>query len=309
MGRVITHFEDAPPFGALTIGNFDGLHKGHQLLIQKVLDLGKKENLPSLLMTFYPHPTRILHPDKAPKLILTRQQKLSLLKNCGIEWILEIPFHHAFAQMDGKTFVEAILMKTLKIRHLVVGTHFAFGYHRKGDITLLKKLADLYGFNLHPLEPLREGGQVISSTFLRKLIQNGEVQKAAKYLTRPFTLQGKVVPGIGRGKTLGFPTANLSPYNEMIPSPGVYVTTLYWHEKAFPSVTNIGTRPTFDEIALVVETHVLNERNLRLYHQEVELAFHTFLRPEKRFPKADALIAQIKRDIQKACQFFEKGVT
>jgi riboflavin kinase / FMN adenylyltransferase len=290
-----------------TIGNFDGLHRGHRVIIDRVLERARAGGGTSLVITFEPHPLAVLAPDRAPRMIVTRRQKLALFEAAGIDAVLALTFDTALAAVGAADFVAGHLDARLGLREVYVGANFNFGRGREGDADTLVRLCAGRGITAARVEEVRFLGSAVSSSRIRRALAAGEVELAGELLGRPFAIEGKVTHGAGRGTALGIPTANLQVENELVPQDGVYVTETRLDGRGLPSVTNIGTRPTFGERALTVETHLLDAAP-DLYGRPIELAFLARLRQELRFDSAQALVEQIRRDIERARAFFaERG--
>jgi riboflavin kinase/FMN adenylyltransferase len=284
----------------LTIGNFDGIHLGHKALFDKVKERAAAIGGQSLLMTFDPHPLRVLRPPNAPPLINTQRQKINLLKVQGLDFILVLPFTYKLSRLSAEDFVEQILVKHIGIAELVVGHDYTFGRGRQGNLSLLEKLGKQYGFILHVVHAVSLNGGPVSSTRIRDLVQGGQMPEVARLLSRPFALTGKVIEGSGRGaKLLGFPTANLSVDQELLPREGIYAVKVKLGKKILGGVTNIGRNPTFAGRGLNVETYIF-DLNQDLYGKTITLFFLERLRDEKRFPDARTLKEQIARDVLSA---------
>ncbi len=239
-----------------TIGNFDGVHLGHRSLIDEVRAEASRRGLPAAVVTFDPHPLRVLAPEKAPRMILTRRQKIEILPSCGIDLIVIIPFTREIAAVPAEEFVRRFLTGRLHVACLIVGEDFRFGRGRAGDLDLLRTLAPECGFEVRSLPKLENSGTRISASQIRTAIERGDMGLAALLMGRAYVLVGHVVHGHGRGRQLRVPTANIMPKNELVPADGVYITEtlveLEWHR----SVTNIGSRPTFEGAGFAIETHL-----------------------------------------------------
>ena len=304
-------FSDIPQLRAhlgepvATIGNFDGLHRGHRAILEKVLDRAREARGKSLLITFEPHPLAVLAPDRAPRMITTRRQKLTLLEQAGLEFVLILPFTLELAAVDAETFVKKHLAAGLGVKEGYVGANFNFGRARAGDADLLLRLCGDLGIHAEKVPEVRSLGSPISSSRIRRAILSGEVELAGELLGRPFTIEGTVMHGAGRGAGLGFPTANLRPAHDLIPQDGVYITEAVIDGDVRQSATNIGLRPTFADATHVVETHLL-DGTLDLYERPIEVRFLARLRPELKFDSPQALVDQVRRDIERAREFFRR---
>ena len=282
----------------LTIGNFDGVHLGHQALIRHTLDVCFCKGLTPVVMTFWPHPRQVVMPHREHMPLTTREERFARLESLGVRHVLELPFTHELAGLDAAGFVRAFL-EPLRLRHLVVGYDFSLGRDRGGHVDVLRSLGSHAGFCVEQLPPVVVDGTLVSSTTLRKLIDDGDVREAARLLGRFHGFSGEVVHGDGRGAGLGFPTANLARPEVVIPRAGVYATlaTPAGSGKTWPAVTCIGCKPTFGQNELSVETFLL-EGGSDLYGQVLHLDFVEHLRGEKRFDSVDALKQQIAADVE-----------
>jgi riboflavin kinase / FMN adenylyltransferase len=302
-------FSDATELGAhlrapiATIGNFDGLHRGHRAILDRVLARATLTGGSSLLVTFDPHPLKVLAPERAPRLITTRRQKLSLLEDAGLDFVLILPFTMELAAVEAETFVRGHLQEGLHVREVYVGANFNFGRGRAGNADLLVRLCTGLGIHAERVPEVLALGSPISSSRIRRAVLSGEVELARDLLGRPFCIEGTVIHGAGRGTGLGFPTANLAAAHDLIPQDGVYVTETLLEGAPHASVTNIGSRPTFGEASRVVESHLLQAPG-DLYGHAVEVRFLARLRQELKFESPQALIDQVRRDVEKARAYF-----
>lgn len=290
----------------LALGNFDGLHRGHTKIIERVRRGAAERGGTSLVLTFDPHPPRIVRPDKAPRLLMTLEQKLEALSKAGIQGAAVVRFTHDLSRWQPETFVKTVLVDWLHVAEVWVGADFLFGRDRSGNFTLLRALSAQYGFRAEKIDPVRYKDFVVSSTRIRRLVAEGRVDEAGALLGHHFFIDGIVVRGAGRGRDLGVPTANLQIENELVPPHGVYATTLTIDGVVCPSVTNIGLRPTFGDLhQTVVEVHAFGvDRDL--YGQTLRLSFVQRLRDERRFPDVDALKAQMEADVRRAKRLFDR---
>jgi riboflavin kinase / FMN adenylyltransferase len=282
---------------ALALGNFDGVHLGHQALFRQAVALG----VPAAL-TFDPHPGKVLQPELAPKLITTLRRKLELFADSGLAAALVVPFTEDFARTPAEAF-EASLLDQLRAAHLVVGQDFTYGARRAGTVATLRRAAAGHSAEVHVVEPVTVGGVVASSSHIRTYLLEGRVSAARALLGRFYDLDGVVVRGAGRGRTLGWPTANVETDAEIRPGPGVYAVRLRvgppWNTPWLGGAANVGSKPTFGGTEVTVEVHVLDWSG-DLYEQRVRVEFLERLRPEQRFGSAPELAAQIRRDVQAA---------
>jgi riboflavin kinase/FMN adenylyltransferase len=304
----IAHFpDDAPPRWhnpVLALGNFDGLHRGHMKIIDRVRRrAGERGGTPSA-MTFDPHPPRVLRPDKAPPLLMTKEQKLQALARSGMQGVAVIRFTRELSLWDPETFVRTVLVEWLHVVEVWVGANFLFGHDRAGTFNVLRSLGARYGFRAEKIDPVRYKDFVVSSTRVRRLVGEGRVDEAAALLGHHYFIDGTVTRGAGRGRELGFPTANLATANDLLPPAGVYATLAALDGVVYPSITNIGLRPTFGDVDhLTIETHIFGvDRDL--YDQGVRLSFVQRLRDERAFPDVDGLRAQIDADCRSARRLF-----
>jgi riboflavin kinase/FMN adenylyltransferase len=294
------------PNPVLTIGNFDGVHLGHQSLFCKIQERSRAIRGTSTVMTFHPHPTTVLRPAKAPRQIIADESKAELIFRCGVEVLLLLPFSWEFAQIPARDFVKDILVDRIGMKEIVIGYDYTFGRKREGNIETLKELGADWGFAVYIHPPVMVKGQPVSSTRIRELILSGAMEEAKALLGRPFSLSGRVIPGknIGR-KVLGFPTANLEPREKLLPQRGVYVVRVDTESGAYYGVTNVGFNPTFSGKHISVETYLF-DFDQTLYDQLITVYFLKRLRGEKAFSGPEALKAQIQKDIELARELLSK---
>jgi riboflavin kinase / FMN adenylyltransferase len=281
----------------VTIGNFDGVHAGHRKIMRRVVALAREKGCTPTVLTFDPHPARVLAPDRAPKLLMTMDQRLRGMETEGIEAVFSIPFSIEFAKWTPEEFVERILAGALKARVVLVGEDFRFGYRQAGNLDTLRELGERFGFTLEAIPGIARRGERISSTIIRRLVVEGAVSRACRMLGAPFALEGAVVRGRGIGSKQTVPTLNLAPENEVLPKTGVYVTrTLDLRfRRVWNSITNVGYRPTFEGEGLTVETYLLEPLN-DPHPERIEVSFLSFVRDERKFETPEALKKQILRD-------------
>jgi riboflavin kinase / FMN adenylyltransferase len=288
------------PF-AVGIGIFDGVHLGHQQLLQLVTQLGRQSQIRSLAYTFHPHPARILNREHAPKLIEPLAERLERLAALGLDATLVEPFDEDFAAITAPEFVRTILVERLAVQHVVVGENFTFGQKAAGDFQLLADLGRSMGFVAHRIAVRQSEGRAISSTAIRAHVDHGRVEQATALLGRPFVMSGLVIRGAGRGAEIGTPTANLLVENELCPKTGIYATLASGtFGQDVPAVTNVGYSPTFGLNPLRIETHVIDHALGALYGQALRVTFVARLRDEIRFADVATLVTQIRRDIDQA---------
>jgi riboflavin kinase/FMN adenylyltransferase len=291
----------------VTIGNFDGVHWAHQAIFKKVIERAKDRNGTSVVITFEPHPIKVMSPDKARPLITLLEQKRELVINQGIDIFLLIRFTREFAAIPARDFVKDILVGKLGIKEIVVGYDYAFGHRREGNIKLLKELGQQFNFEVHQVSPVYVRKSLVSSTSIRNLIMDGRVSEAKQLLGRNYQIRGEIIRGKDRGgPLLGCPTANLRLVDELIPKEGVYVVTVDLDGKIYQGLTNIGYNPTFKDKTLSVETHIL-DLSADILGKKIKINFLCRLRDEKTFASVKELSKQISRDIEQAREFFSKG--
>jgi riboflavin kinase/FMN adenylyltransferase len=307
----VIHFpEDARPARwtapVLALGNFDGLHRGHRKILDRVLRVAGERGSTAVVMTFDPHPPRVVRPDKAPPLLMTKAQKLEGLADAGVQGTAIVRFTPELSRWDPETFVRTVLVEWLHVSEVWVGANFLFGHDRTGNFSMLRTFGARYGFKAEKIDPIRYKDFVVSSTRIRRLISEGRVDEAGALLGHEYWLDGRVEPGARRGAQIGFPTANLCSDNELLPPLGVYATTATVGEIVYPSVTNIGVRPTVDTSGRVtVETHIFDfDRDL--YGAAIRIGFVQRLRDERAFASIDLLKGQIAADCQRARALFDR---
>lgn len=302
---------DLPRGGVVTIGNFDGVHRGHRMLVEGAVARARELGVPAVALTFEPHPEKVLRPDSGLRLLATSGQRAQLLARCGVDALVEMVFDKRVAATGAEEFAREFLHRRLEPREVRLGANFRFGARRLGDVALLAAIGEQLGFAVVGVEPLLEGGEPISSTRVRREIAHGRVEEAAGLLGRVPFVDGKVYSGERMGRRLGFPTINVGVDNELIPAHGVYVTGLQIpsFSRVFPSVTNVGVRPTiYENYHVTVESHVL-DFIADVYREEVRLFFYRRVRDERVFPSSVELVSQIRRDVQAArLHFLQHGM-
>ena len=285
---------------AVAVGNFDGVHRGHQALVAAAVARARETGGAAVVLTFDPHPARVLRPDAAPSALSTLAQKEELVTALGIDRLVALAFDARLAALSPAAFVQEVLASLLGARHVVVGESFRFGHARQGDARTLEALGGNEGFDVQLVPPVLHAGRPISSSRVREALAAGDVREAAQLLGRPYALDGHVVRGDGRGRTLGIPTANLRAEDQLLPARGVYAgSALVPSGEWRTAVVNVGERPTFGGTGLVVEAHLLDFAG-DLYDARVRLSFHARLRGEERFPSAQALVERIQADVRAA---------
>jgi riboflavin kinase/FMN adenylyltransferase len=291
----------------LTLGVYDGLHLGHQLIMKTVVERARSAAAVPTVITFEPHPRAVLHPESAPPLLQTFDQKIEALGVLGIEQTIIIHFDQQFSQIRAEDFLRDVVVNRLHAKEVYLGRGFFFGHHREGNIDLLRRVSESLGFIADEVPEVGLRGTRIGSTRIRELLQEGRVNLARRMLGRPYGVEGPVVRGAARGMKLGFPTANIQPHNRVIPRVGVYVTATLIEGKWHRSVTNIGVRPTFgDATEPSVETFVMNWSG-DLYGDVLRVRFLHRLRDEKKFSSIDQLKLQINRDVEGAHRYFGRA--
>jgi riboflavin kinase/FMN adenylyltransferase len=290
----------------LTLGNFDGVHLGHQAIFKKVVERARELGGTSIAFTFEPHPLKVLAPERSPKLLNTFHGKMRLFSAAGIDVVICASFTRAFADQNPEDFAREILHEKIRVREVYVGYDYAFGKGREGSIESLIKMGHFYGFHVGVVEAIQEDGVIISSSVIRDLISSGRMEDAARLLGRHYSVEGEVVHGSHRGHTLGFPTANLKTRNELVPSNGVYAVVADVDGRILKGVASIGVRPTFDSGPVSIEVYLLAFQG-ELYGKQMEVSFVHRIRGEEKFPDADALVRQIRKDVHDA-EHFLKGV-
>jgi riboflavin kinase/FMN adenylyltransferase len=290
----------------LALGNFDGVHRGHRKILERLQRVAVERSATSVVMTFEPHPPRIVRPDKAPHLLMTTKQKLDEIAAVGVQGTAIVRFTPELSRWDPETFVRIVLVDWLRVAEVWVGANFLFGHDRTGNFSLLRALGGQYGFKAEKIDPIRYKEFVVSSTRIRRLISEGRVDEAGALLGHQYYIDGVVVAGDHRGRTLGFPTANVCSENELLPPNGVYATTVTIGGTVRPSVTNVGVRPTVDDSGrTTVETHIF-DFNRDLYGSAVRIGFVQRLRDERAFDSLDALKYQIASDCSRARVLFDR---
>lgn len=305
--NVFHKLDDVPGgFGPtiLSAGNFDGVHRAHQLVLGKMVERARELGAKSLAVTFEPHPIRILRPDVAPKLLTPLPIKLQRLEATGLDAVLVLPFTRDLSLLSPRQFAEEVLSRRLRAREVHEGSNFRFGHQAEGDVERLREFGRTCGFEVRIYPELRIRGDAVSSSRIRQLVAAGRVDRVRHLLGRLFSIVATAGRGRGYGQKYTVPTINLSRYDEMTPGDGVYITSTRVGGECFDSVTNIGSRPTFAE-SFAIETHLLNFHPIEVTAEtEVEIVFRRWLRPEIKFPTVEALREQIARDVHRARQYF-----
>jgi riboflavin kinase / FMN adenylyltransferase len=308
--QVFHKLEDVPrDFGPaiVSVGNFDGVHRAHRAVIEELVRRAQAAKAHSVVVTFEPHPSRILRPDHAFKLLTPPPEKLRLLQTTALDAVLVLPFTRDLSLMTPHQFAHEILKNRLHAREVHEGYNFHFGHKAAGNVQVLRELGQTMGFEVHDYPEMRMRGERVSSTHIRKLIAEGRISRARHLLGRPFSILSSAGRGRGYGAKYTVPTINLARYGELVPKDGVYVTRTRVGDECFDSVTNVGNRPTFGADSFAIETHLLNFHPLELSAEtEVELHFLDRLRDEIKFPSIEALKEQIGRDVAKAQRYLRR---
>jgi len=311
MTMEIIHFPDDPRPArwkppVLALGNFDGVHRGHQKILERLRRVGAERGAPSVVMTFDPHPPRVVRPDKAPPLLMTKAQKLEALAAAGVQGAAIVRFTPELSRWEPEKFVRTVLVDWLHVSEVWVGANFLFGHDRSGNFTLLRTLGGALGFKAEKIDPVRYKDFVVSSTRIRRLVGEGRVDEAGALLGHQYYIDGVVIEGDRRGRTIGFPTANLATENELLPPHGVYATTTTIEATVYASISNIGVRPTVDPSGrTTIETHIFNLAR-DLYGASIRIGFVQRLRDERAFDSLDALKTQIAADCGRARVLFDR---
>jgi riboflavin kinase / FMN adenylyltransferase len=287
------------PFPVVALGNFDGVHVGHQTILGAAIERAHAASGSALAVTFEPLPAKVLNPNRAPRLILTPEDKHELLRSFGLDGVIVLTFSRELSLLPPQDFVRDYLCRRIGARMVVVGHNVSFGHARAGNAEVMQQLGRKLGFETIVVGPVERDGIVVSSTQVRKLITAGEMRRVASFLGRLHFLRGLVIHGRERGRKIGFPTANIQSRTECCPPDGVYATRVIVEDGSYPSITNIGMRPTFGEPERTIEAHIF-DFNRDIYGHEVKLEIAERIRPERKFESAQALTAQIAADLQRA---------
>ena len=289
----------------VTIGNFDGLHAGHRRIMNQVVVIARKNGWTPTVLTFHPHPTRLVAPARAPKLMTTPEQRSEMMLEEGIENVLILPFTREVAGLTPEEFVKTVLCEQLNARVVLVGANFRFGKWQAGNVQTLAELGVRYGFTTEVLDEVSRRGGVVSSSGIRTLIERGNVSAACRLLTTPYAIEGEIVTGLGIGAKQTVPTLNLNTTAELLPASGVYITRTSEAGRQWDSITNIGYRPTFNGDSLTIETYLLSAFD-GVPPQRIKLEFLRRVREERKFESPDALKSQIFKDVSRAQTYFRR---
>ncbi len=294
----------------VTIGTFDGVHRGHQQILNEMLKISREKGFRNFVITFEPHPRTVVSKKFDIRLLTTLSEKKEIFKSFGIENLMIIKFTEEFSKLTSVEFIKQYICDKIGARHVVIGYDHKFGRDREGDENALREMGKEYGFEVTRVPPMKENGVVISSTLIRNLLLDGKIEEANNYLGRNYCLSGKVVPGAGRGIVLGFPTANIQPEDKqkLIPANGVYAVSVKVENKVYFGVMNIGFRPTFNQTPhAITEVHILNF-NKKIYGENIKVEFIKRLRDEKKFGGKNELIKQIEEDIRRTKEVLKQKV-
>jgi riboflavin kinase / FMN adenylyltransferase len=307
--RAIAELESLPGPTHLAIGVFDGLHIGHQAVIRRALDSSRQLGGSAVVVTFDPHPVRVLRPEKAPRLLTSTQHKLKLIERLRVDAVLLLEFTLEFSKTPPEIFVEALARSSNHLSQVCVGEEWTFGANRSGSTKLLEQMAPKLKFQVQTVPPVLAGNRVVSSTLIRSAVECGDLGSVAKYMGRDFTILGTVTEGRQLGRRLGFPTANLRAHNELFPPNGVYAAKAWFKGIEYGGVVNIGVRPTIENESgeRLLELHLF-DFDLQIYGEDVEVAFIEYLRPEQKFAGVDELKAQIRTDAEKAREIYKARI-
>lgn len=301
--HIIRHLEQLPAVargGAMAIGNFDGVHLGHRRIVERLLERAREVDGPAVVFTFDPHPVRLLRPSESPPPLTWTERKAELLKELGVDWIVAYPTDWRLLQLTAQQFFDEIVIGAIDAKAMVEGPNFYFGHNREGTIERLAEMTRAAGLTLDIVRPVElEGGQLVSSSLIRRLISEGDVATAATMLTEPYRIRGMVTHGAGRGATIGFPTANLEAIDTLLPAIGVYAGRVPLSGMPVAAAINVGPNPTFGEHAFKVEVHLI-DRDESLYGEPLEVEFLSKLRDVRPFGSKDELVSQLHEDVARA---------
>lgn len=301
--RIIRQFSSTLDIRAsiITIGMYDGFHLGHKIILRQIIRTAQEYQVPSVLITFHPHPKTVVRPDHSVQYLMTIEEKLIFLKNFGLDVLVILPFNDLLAQTSAQDFIQQVVDAVHPLE-IWIGSDFQFGQGRSGTISSLKEMGQRLQFSVKTVDLQMTGDTKISSTQIRGILASGDVQQATQLLGHPFFLSGEVVEGDRRGRTIGFPTANISPPpDKLLPANGVYAVKMFIDDELYLGVANIGLRPTFDGHHQRLEVHLF-DFNQDIYGRQVKVEFVAHLRPEQKFANVNDLITQIQQDVQEAHQ-------
>jgi riboflavin kinase/FMN adenylyltransferase len=301
-GEWVARFGEQRKRTVVTIGNFDGMHRGHREILRRVIRDARLSDCMATVLTLFPHPVQVLRPGMAPALLMTLEQRLASFDEAGIDAVLVLEFNSALSKLQPADFCQEYLVDCLRARKVLVGEKFRFGYRQEGDVSTLTEMGQFGGFEVETVEPVIWDGKIASSTAVREAVREGHMEEAAAILGYPFALKGEIKTGTGQGRKLIVPTLNLKTDQELLPKKGVYVTETMVGGKTYRSVTNVGVRPTFNGAGTTIESHLF-DFNESLTSGRMEVRFLKRLREERKFEGPEALRAQVLQDIEEARQF------
>jgi len=301
--KLIYGFDESSPFqgGYVSIGNFDGVHRGHQVMVGRLVERARAAGVPAVVMTFSPHPIEIMRPGSAPPPLTNLERKAELLGQCGVDYVIGYPTDWTFLNLTPEEFFQTIIVSKLRARGLVEGNNFFYGHLRAGNVETLEQSCHAVGMSLDIITPVAQDGRIVSSSVIRALISQGDVDQAAVLLGRWYRIRGRVTTGLTRGRTLGFPTANLHQIDTEIPADGVYAATCEIDSRIYRAAVNIGMNPTFTEHQRKFEVHLLDFQG-DLYGQWLEIDFVCRLRETIAFPSVEQLLSQLQSDMSSVRQ-------
>lgn len=301
-GEWVARFGERRKRTVVTIGNFDGMHRGHQEILRRVIREARLSNSMATVLTLFPHPVRVLRPSAAPALLMTLEQRLACFDDAGIDAVLVLRFNSALSKLRPAAFCQKYLVDCLRARKVLVGENFRFGYRQRGNVHTLAAMGRVRDFEIETAKPVVSEGKIASSTAVREAVREGRMEEAAAILGHPFTLEGEIKTGTGQGRKLIVPTLNLKTDQELLPKRGVYVTETTVAGKTYRSATNVGVRPTFNGANTTIESHLF-DFNESLTSGRMEVRFLKRLREERKFDGPEALRAQVLQDIEEARKF------
>lgn len=299
--RSLDAFPSSARGGAVSIGNFDGVHRGHVAIVRRLLERSDAVGGPAIVFTFDPHPVRLLRPEQCPPPLTWTERKAELLKEQGVDWIVAYPTDEALLQLTAVEFFDEIICRKLAAKALVEGPNFFFGHNREGNVERLGKLAAAAGISLDVVEPVVDGTAIVSSSRVRELIRHGDIQQANELLSAPYRIRGMVTHGAGRGAKIGFPTANLSAIDTILPALGVYAGRAWLGDVSRAAAISLGPSPTFADVVERVEVHLIDYHE-SIYGQPMEVDFLARLRDIRPFDSVAALVEQLRQDVAEAKQ-------
>jgi riboflavin kinase / FMN adenylyltransferase len=302
--HIIRQLKDFPAEargGAVAIGNFDGVHRGHVAIVRRLLERAQHVAGPAIVFTFDPHPVRLLRPEQCPPPLTWTERKAELLAALGVDWIVAYPTDEALLNLAAADFFDQIVRGTLAAKAMVEGPNFFFGHNREGTIARLEELTSTAGISLDIVPSVEVDGAIVSSSRVRQLIAAGDVDAANRMLSQPYRIRGLVTHGAGRGAKIGFPTANLAGIDTLLPAQGVYAGRGWVNGQSWPAAVNLGSSPTFGDASIRVEVHLLGH-DASLYGQPMEVDFLARLRDIRPFPSPEALVEQLRRDVEQVRQ-------